>query len=95
MTPLTPTERAALDAAKAELREARDAWNLETIDHCLAERAGWLDNPGSLEKSSVPIYAEEEYMIAHAYERAIEYLATQMFSTTILARQVAERLTIG
>lgn len=85
MTPLTPTERAALEAAKAELREARDAWNLDQVDHndrmkvSLGSWYSWAQDNDIPE--SAKVYAEE--------------MRARHLAATILARQVAERLTIG
>lgn len=64
MTPLTPTERAALDAAKASFDAERNA----RIDKC------W-----------------RKYMQTNDLEAMRGY----RLAATILARQVAERLTIG
>lgn len=71
MTPLTPTERAALDAAKASF----DAERLELI-----RKFSHLERMSS-RAINLPNYTE----VSKGYHLA----------ATILARQVAVRLTIG
>lgn len=72
--PLTPTEHAAVNAALKAACAELDADRVEKIEHCQNERAAWLEDPGSLKS----ITAEEEYVIAHGYERAIGFLAYQL-----------------